>query len=112
MKIELAHIRDRSTTGGFIDFVVFNADANSQQDHDRSALLLDLTDQARAAGLTIEKSALAFHENGRLMFYGAPDLVEYLSHTGAPRWTHYLSVQARQAMSHTVAGKEESCLSE
>lgn len=93
MKVGLAYIRGRSTTRGFIDFAVFDTDADSKIDSDRSALLVDLTDRARAAGLSIEKSALAYRENGRLTFYGTPDLVEYLSHKGVPQWTHYLSVE-------------------
>jgi hypothetical protein len=92
MKIELAHVRGRSTTGGFIDCAVFKADVTSERDSDRAELLLDLTTRAGLAGLSIEKSALAFRENGRVMFYGTPDLVEYLSNTGVPLWTHYLNI--------------------
>jgi hypothetical protein len=93
MKIGLAHGCDQSTTGGFIEFAVFDADATSGIDSDRSELLWDLTNRARAEGLGIEKSALAFNENGRVMFYGTPDLVEYLANNGVPQWTHYLHVQ-------------------
>jgi len=49
-----------------------------------------LTAQARAANLAVDKSALAYMENGRLNFYGAPDLVRFLSNNGLPRWTHRL----------------------
>ena len=92
MRIALAHMRDQSTTGDHINFAIFKADVTTGMDGDREALLLDLTNRARAAGLSIEKSALAFSEKGRVMFYGTPDLVEYLSKTGVPRWTHYLTV--------------------
>ncbi len=92
MRIELAHVCDRSITGGFIDFVVFKADANSGMDSDRDELLLDLTTRARAEGLNVQKSALAFSEQGRVMFYGTPDLVEYLSRHGVPQWTHVLNL--------------------
>lgn len=92
MKIGLAHGCDRSATGDLIDFIVFEADVRSGMDGDRAELLLDLTNRARSEGLNVVKSALAFRENGRIMFYGTPDLVEYLSNNGVPRWTHYLNV--------------------
>ncbi|MBS1807765.1 MAG: hypothetical protein JST84_06200 [Acidobacteria bacterium] len=92
MKIGIAYLRGRSETGGFIDFAVFNADARSGGAGDRADVLQDLTERARAAGLTIQKSALAFNENGRITFYGTPDLVEYLSNNGVPAWTHYLTL--------------------
>lgn len=43
MQIEFAHLRERSTNGGYIDFAVFNADAVTKNDRDRGSLLRDLT---------------------------------------------------------------------
>lgn len=88
----MAHLRDRSTNGGWIDFVVFEADATSHNNTARSQALARLTAAARANGLRVDKAALAFKENGRVKFYGSPDLVNYLSRRGIPRWTHTLDV--------------------
>jgi hypothetical protein len=92
MRIEFAHLRERSTTGGWIDFAVFNANANSHRDTDRNRLLHQLTVSARRSGLKIDKAALAYEENGDVMFYGAQDIVSYLSDLGVPQWTHYLDI--------------------
>ncbi len=89
MKINLAHLRERSTSGGYIDFAVFEAKSNGG---DNAAALSQLTLEARSSGLKIDKSALAFMQNGRITFFGTPDLVEYLSKSGAPQWTHQIDV--------------------
>ena len=89
-RINFAHIRERSTSGGWIDFAVFDARANVSCERD--AVLFQLTNAARVSGLKVDKSALAFSENGRDMFYGDRDLVDYLSKRGKPRWTNYLDI--------------------
>jgi hypothetical protein len=89
-RINFAHLRERSTTGGWISFAVFDARSNSS--NDRDAVLYQLTMSARENGLRVDKSALAFRENGRNMFYGDKDLVNYLSKRGVPAWTHHLDV--------------------
>ncbi len=88
-KINLAHIRERSTTGAWINFVVFDAKSTT---NNNEKLLIQLTSQARANGLKVDKSALAYTRNGRLEFYGTEDLVQYLSQNGLPQWTHSISV--------------------
>ncbi len=92
MKINFAHIRDRSTNGGWINFAVFAANSNNGTDSGRAGVLRDLTIKTRANGLQVDKSALAYTQNGRTTFYGTPDLVEYLSNHGVPGWTHSLDV--------------------
>lgn len=92
MKINLAHIRERSTSGGWIDFAVFDAKSTSGTNSDNAALLSDLTAKARASGLKIDQSALAFSQAGRIRFYGDKNLVDYLSRKGVPRWTHKIDV--------------------
>lgn len=88
MKVQLAHLRDQG-----IDFAVFDSDAKHRTRQARSDLLADLTKRAVASGLRVQKSALAFREGGRVKFFGAPDLVDYLSSLGGvPRWTHTLNV--------------------
>lgn len=92
MQISFAHLRERSTTGHPIDFAVFGACSNSRTQAGNSEVLDDLTMRARASGLKIDQSALAYQENGRTKFYGSSNLVDYLSKHGVPRWTHTLDV--------------------
>lgn len=88
-QINLAHLRERSTSGGWINFVVFEAKSTTG---DNDGVLYDLTQAARAQGLAVDQSALAFTVGGRVRFYGDPNLVAYLSKRGVPRWTHKISV--------------------
>ena len=90
MRINFAHIRERSTSGGHIDFAVFDARSTSGSDLDNAQVLAGLTAKARLAGHKIDQSAIAFGQNGQLRFYGTKNLVEYLSRRGLPRWTHTL----------------------
>ena len=92
MKINCAHLRDRSTTGGWIDFIVFDAKSGTGTNSANDRLLQDLTLSARKNGLKVDKSALAFTRSGRTYFYGSPDLVKYLSNNFTGRWTHTLEV--------------------
>lgn len=92
MKINLAHIRERSTSGGYIDFAVFDAKATSGGDAGNATLLDQLTTRARASGLKIDQSALACSYNGRNRFFGSKNLVDYLSNNGLPRWTHEIDL--------------------
>lgn len=91
MKINMAHLRERAAAGGYIDFAVFDARSTSGTDADNDALLSELTGAARMQGLKVDQSALAFTRNGRIMFYGSPNLVKYLSKGGVPRWTHTIN---------------------
>ena len=88
MKINVAHLRERSTSGGWIDFAVFDAKSHSGSKSDNEALLQQLTIKARLAGLKIDQSALAYNQNGRPKFYDSKNLVDYLSNNGVPGWTH------------------------
>lgn len=92
MQINVAHIRERSTSGGAIDFAVFDAQSNSGGDAANGTLLSQLTAKARAAGLKVDQSALTYSANGRIRFYGSKNLVDYLSHRGVPGWTHTIDV--------------------
>jgi hypothetical protein len=92
MKISLAHIREQSTSGGWIDFAVFDAKSTSGGDSAKATLLSQLTAKARGSGLKIDQSALAYSENGRIQFYGTKNLVDYLSRSGLPQWTHEIDV--------------------
>ncbi|QTN44137.1 hypothetical protein H7683_14105 [Ectopseudomonas mendocina] len=89
MKINLAHLRERSTSGGWIDFVVFDAKSTTG---DNDGLLYQLTQAAAAAGLKVDQSALAYKVGNRIQFYGDKNLVSYLSKGWVPRWTHTIDV--------------------
>lgn len=89
MKVSLAHLRERSTSGGWIDFAVFDAKSTSG---DNNTLLCQLTIAARNAGLKVDQSALAYQVNGRVQFYGDRNLVDYLSRSGVSHWTHTIDV--------------------
>ncbi|TVO32108.1 hypothetical protein [Vibrio algivorus] len=89
MQINMAHLRERSTSGGWINFAVFDAKSTNGNNDE---LLYQLTQSARGNGLKIDQSALAFSSGGRTQFYGDRNLVSYLSKRGVPRWTHKLDV--------------------
>lgn len=92
MRVQMAHLRERAVTGGWVNFAVFDADAVNQTSTGRAQLLTDLTRLAIANGLKVDQSALAFVENGRIKFYGTSNLVDYLSKGWSPKWTHTLDV--------------------
>lgn len=92
MRINFAHLRERSTSGGDVNFAVFEANSNSNTDSGRSQALADLTYRARASGLRIDQSALAYTEHGRMKFFGDKNLVQYLAGGWRPNWTHTLTI--------------------
>ncbi|MBF5039893.1 hypothetical protein INP77_10365 [Methylophilus sp. 13] len=91
MRVNFAHLREHSTSGGWVNFAVFDAKSVSG-DSGNSQLLAQLTAQVRAQGLRVDQSALAFTQNGRVRFYGTDTLVKYLSRVGIPGWTHSIDV--------------------
>ncbi|GLT22073.1 hypothetical protein GCM10007933_15290 [Zoogloea oryzae] len=88
MRINLAHLRERAQSGGWINFAVFDARSSSGSSDDNASLLAQLTAKARGANLQVDQSALAFMSGSRIQFFGSPPLVEYLSNNGLPGWTH------------------------
>lgn len=88
MKVNLAHLRERGRSGGWINFAVFEARSSSGTQDDNSRLLAQSTEKARNANLRVDQSALAFSSGGRVQFFGSRPLVEYLSKSGLPGWTH------------------------
>lgn len=89
MKINMAHLRERSTTGGWINFAVFDAKSTTG---DNAGLLRQLTIAARANGLQVDQSALVFQSGGQIQFYGDKNLVSYLSKGWIPQWTHTIDI--------------------
>jgi hypothetical protein len=90
VKINLAHIRHPAAAGGYIDFAVFDARSTAGTDSGNAAVLFRLTAKARASGLKVDQSALAFAEGSGVRFYGSTHLVDFLSKNGLPRWTHQI----------------------
>ena len=88
MRINLAHIRERSTTGGWIDYAVFDARSTSGGTLGNQKALQRLVLKARAAGLKVDQAALAFRQNGQIRYFGSKNLVRHLSRSGHPSWTH------------------------
>ena len=92
MRIKLAHLRDRSTSGGDVNFAIFDANASNGTDHGRAQLLAALTTKARQSGLRVEIAALVYQEHGELRTYGEPSVVHYVAARGIPRWTHTIDI--------------------
>lgn len=92
MRINFAHLRERAQSGGWVNFCVFDARSSSGTSTDNSQLLARLTARARASNLHVDQAALAFTSSGRLQFFGSPPLINFLSKSGLPRWTHHINV--------------------
>jgi hypothetical protein len=90
VKINFAHLNVPARSGGSINFAVFDARSASGGRDENSRLLAQLTAQTRASNLRVDQAALAYSAGGRVEFFGNPNLVEYLSKAGVPRWTHSL----------------------
>jgi hypothetical protein len=89
MKVNMAHLRERAMSGGWINFVVFDACSTTNENE---RLLAQLTAVARNSGLQVDQSALAFSSGGRIQFYGDQNLVKYLSNNFRIQWTHTIDV--------------------
>lgn len=92
MQVNVAHIRERAQSGGWLSCCVFDARSTSGTTADNSHLLAQLTLKARQANLRVDHAALAFMAHGRLQFFGSTSLVQLLSRRGVPSWTHTLTV--------------------
>jgi hypothetical protein len=90
MRINFAHIRHPSTSGGYIDFAVFEAKATSNTSSAKQSVLNQLTQAARSAGHKVDQSAIAFSQDGQIQFFGDKNLVDFLSNSGLPQWTHWI----------------------
>lgn len=92
MKVNFAHIRERSTSGGWINFAVFEARSTSGNSYDNEKLLIQLTTKARMANLRVDQSALAYSQNGQIKFFGSKNLVNYLSKNGMPNLNKSMNI--------------------
>ncbi|PCJ41482.1 MAG: hypothetical protein COA71_07950 [SAR86 cluster bacterium] len=94
MEVNMAHFRQKTVIGGFIDFAIFDAKSESGTESDNLELLNSLTRAAiQSKNLKIDQAALVFKKNDQVRFYGSNDLVNYLSKAGFPKWTHTLEVE-------------------
>jgi hypothetical protein len=87
MQIRMAHIREQGQ-----DLAIFDAKPTSDSDSSRARLLSQLTSAAEAAGLNVDKAALVFTRNGRLAYFGPPDLVDFLKRRRLPSWNRTLTI--------------------
>lgn len=87
MSIRVAHLRIQG-----IDVAIFDAKPRIDTPGECAEALAELTMRARAAGLKVDKSALAYSYGRGIRFYGTPDLVQYLQNNGVDHWTHTLSI--------------------
>jgi hypothetical protein len=87
MKVELTHFREQGQS-----CALFRADARDHSQDGRRQLLAGLIVAAKRSRLRVDKAALAFEEFGRVTYFGAPDLVHFLSARGLPRPTHTLDI--------------------
>jgi hypothetical protein len=93
MKINMAHFRQETSNGDFMDFAIFDAKSESGTESDNLKLLNDLTDNARANKFKVDQAVLFYKEGDELRFYGSTDLAKYLAKVGFPKWTHEIDIQ-------------------
>ena len=86
MQVKVAFMSQSSTDGSAKRFVVFeawSADGNNQ------ALLRQLSEKAKHAGMDFAWAALAFIQVNQIDYFGSPALTQYLIKTKwVPSWTH------------------------
>jgi hypothetical protein len=88
MQVRVAFMSQPSTDGSAKRFVVFDARA---ADGNNQALLRQLSEKAKHAGMDFDWAALAFMQGNRVAYYGSPALTQYLVRTKwVPSWTHTL----------------------
>lgn len=92
-EVQLAHFRQQTATGQFVDFAIFDAKTESGSEEDNLELLNGLILKAiELENLKIDQAALMFEKNGEVRFYGSNDLVNYISKVGFKKWTHTLKL--------------------
>jgi len=82
MKINMAHIRHKSTSGTPIDFAVFDAKPHSTDSASLDKVLNELVVKAKANDLKIDQAALVYKQNNQIKFWGSKNLVDFLSKNG------------------------------
>lgn len=93
-EINLAHYRQKTATGDYVNFAIFDAVAESDSEKDKLELLnglVKLTIELKK--LKIDQAVIAFYKDDELRLYGSNDLIKYLSRSGLPEWTHTLELE-------------------
>lgn len=92
MRIEFAHLRERSTSGQYVDFAVFYSKADSNTASAKDAWLARLISAANNSGRKVEVGALVYEEHGQVKSWGHQFVLDYLSKKGAPRPNYYIDM--------------------
>lgn len=90
MRIEFAHLRERSTTGQMVDFAVFHAKANGNTDADRQRWLSELILRARQVGRKVDVAALVYEEGNEIRWWGHPFVGDFINKVGVPSPNYYV----------------------
>lgn len=93
MKINMAHFRQKTSNGDFMDFAIFGAKSESGTESDNLKLLNELTNNARLKKFKVDQAVLVFMVDDEIRFYGSTELAKYLSKVGFPKWTHEMDIE-------------------
>ncbi len=88
----MAHFRQETSNGDFMDFAIFDAKSESGTENDNLKLLNDLSQHARLNKLKVDQAVLVFKVDEQIRFYGSTELAKYLAKVGFPKWTHEIDV--------------------
>ncbi|MDC1436225.1 hypothetical protein N8303_03110 [Gammaproteobacteria bacterium] len=93
MKINMAHLRQETSNGDFMDFAIFDARSESGSEADNLTLLNELSENARKNNFKVDQAVLVFKIDDEIRFYGSTELAKYLSKVGFPKWTHQIDIK-------------------
>jgi hypothetical protein len=93
MKINMAHLRQETSNGDFMDFAIFDARSESGIEADNLTLLNELSENARKNNFKVDQAVLVFKIDDEIRFYGSTVLAKYLSKVGFPKWTHQIDIK-------------------
>jgi len=93
MKINMAHFRQETSNGDFMDFAIFDARSESGSEADNLTLLNELSENARKNNFKVDQAVLVFKIDDEIRFYGSTELAKYLSKVGFPKWTHQIDIK-------------------
>ncbi len=88
----MAHFRQETSNGDFMDFAIFDAKSESGTEKDNLKLLNDLSHHVRLSNLKVDQAVLFFKEDEQIRFYGSTELARYLAKVGFPKWTHEIDI--------------------
>ena len=89
----MAHLRQETSNGDFMDFAIFDARSESGSEADNLTLLNELSENARKNNFKVDQAVLVFKIDDEIRFYGSTELAKYLSKVGFPKWTHQIDIK-------------------